>query len=149
MKIILLKDVRKVGKKYETKEVADGFALNMLIPHGEAIVANPENIKKITALKEKDEKFQTVNDDLLKMNLASINSTVLEIHGKTNDKGHLFAGIHKEQLVSELKKQAHIDILPEFIILDKPIKEVGNHDIDIQAGGGNAKLRVSIKPLEV
>ena len=147
MKIILLKDVRKVGKKYETKEVADGFALNMLIPHGEAIVASPENVKKITAIKEKDEMFKTIDEDILKKNLSAIKETVLEIHGKTNDKGHLFAGIHKEQIVIELKKQAHIDILPEFVLLEKPLKEVGEHDVEIEAHGQKVKLKVVIKPL--
>jgi large subunit ribosomal protein L9 len=148
MKIILLKDVRKVGKKYDVKEVADGFAINMLIPHGEAIVANAENTKKISAIKARDEKFRQINEELLNENLEALRQTTLEIFGKMNDKGSLFAGVHQAQLVDELKKQAHIDLLPEFILLDKPIKEAGEHDIMIEAHGKKAKFKVVIKPLE-
>ncbi len=53
MKVILLKDVRKVGKKFETKDVADGFALNFLIPRKLAEVSNVSNSKKMETMKEK------------------------------------------------------------------------------------------------
>ncbi|MEI6420044.1 MAG: 50S ribosomal protein L9 [bacterium] len=148
MKIILLKDVRKVGKKYDIKEVAEGYASNMLIPHGEAIVANPENLKKITALMLKDAAFRKIDEDILNKNLTAIKETVLEIAGKTNDKGHLFAGIHKEQIAEELKKQAHIDLLAEFILLVKPLKEVGEHVVEVEAHGKKVNFKVVIKSLE-
>ncbi len=148
MKIILLKEVRKVGKKYDVKDVADGFAINMLIPHGDAIVASSENLKKMTALRAKDEMFKKIDEDILNKNLIAIKETVLQISGKTNDKGHLFAGIHKEQIIDELKKQAHIDLLPEFILLEKPLKEVGEHVVSVEAHSKKVSFKVVIKPLE-
>lgn len=146
MKIILLKDVRKVGKKYEVKEVAEGFATNMLIPRGDAIVATPDNTKKVSVLKAKDEMYKKIDEELLNKNLLAIKSTILEIQGKTNEKGHLFAGIHKEQLSEELKKN-HIDILPEFIVLEKPLKEIGEHEVEVEAHGKKVKFKVVIKAL--
>jgi large subunit ribosomal protein L9 len=148
MKIILIKDVRKVGKKYDVKDVADGFALNSLIPNKEAIPATPENVKRVETMKKKESDFKRVDEEILRKNLAAIRETILEISGKTNDIGHLFAGIHKEQLAVELKKQAHIDILPEYILLEKNLKEVGEHEVEVEAQGVKVKFKVVVKGLE-
>lgn len=147
MKVILVKDVRKVGKKYDVKEVADGFALNSLIPSKMAIPATPENTKHVEMLKKRESDFRRVDEEILRKNLAAIRETVLEIAGKTSEAGHLFAGIHKEQLSEELKKQAQIDILPDFILLDKPLKEVGEHEVEVEANGVKVKFKVVIKSL--
>jgi len=145
MKIILLQDVAKVGKKYDTKSVSDGHALNLLIPKGLAIVANPEAIKKIEKLKAADTEHKKVQEDLLLMNLKSIDGVTLEMSEKANEKGHLFAGIHKDEIIAAMNTQKHINLLPEFIILEKPIKEVGEHSVEIKIKDKKAILKLSIK----
>ncbi len=80
-------------------------------------------------------------------NIKSLEAVTLEISAKANPKGHLFAGVHKEQIVEELKKQARIEVLPAFITLDKPLKEVGNFIVEIKAHDKSAKLKIEVKSL--
>jgi large subunit ribosomal protein L9 len=104
MKVILLKDVRKVGKKFETKDVADGYALNFLIPRKLAEASTPSSMKKVENLKSRDAAEKKVQEDLLKKNLASFNGVTIEMKENANEKGNLFKGIHKEEIIEALKK---------------------------------------------
>lgn len=134
MKVILQRDVAKVGKKFEVKNVADGYAVNFLFPNKDAILATPEAERKLVEMKKQLAAEQKIQHDLLMKNLKALGETRLKISAKTNDKGHLFSGIHKEQLVAELHKQAHVEISPDMIHLAKPIKEIGEHQIKVGAG---------------
>ena len=145
MKIILLKDVAKLGKKYEIKSVSDGHALNLLIPQGLAIIATPDATKRIDVIKGKMEGEMKVHEELLAQNIKAIEKVTLEINGKANEKGHLFAGLHQTDIARELAIQAKIQVEPSFIQLAHPIKEVGEHTIEIKAGGKSAKLKLVVK----
>jgi len=147
MKVILLKDAPKVGKKYDVKNVSDGYALNLLIPQGLAEVATPAAMKKMEKLKSEDTAHKKVQEDLLLMNLKAVEGTMLEITEKANDKGHLFAGIHKAEISERMKNDKHIDLLPDFIVLDKPIKEVGEYKVEIRVQDKKAILKLVIKAL--
>jgi len=147
MKIILTKDIKNVGKKYDIKDVNDGHALNMLIPRGLAIAATPSAVKRVEADKAKMAGEMKVQHELLIQNIKAIEATVLTISGKANEKGHLFAGIHAPELVKELHTQARIEIDPTFIELAHPLKTVGEHSVTIKAGGKSATLKVVIKAL--
>ncbi len=147
MKIILLQDVEKVGKKYDIKNVSDGHALNLLIPRGLAEVATAAALKKVEKLKSEDIDHKKVQEDLLLMNLKAIEGVTLEILEKANDKGHLFAGVHKPEIIAHMKNDKHIDLLPEFIVLDKPIKEVGEHTVEIKVKDKKAMLKLVIGAL--
>jgi ribosomal protein L9 len=68
-------------------------------------------------------------------NLEEIKGKVVHITAKADDKGHLFSGIHTKEIVSAMKKEHRADITPEFIVLEKPIKEVGEFDIQISIQG--------------
>lgn len=143
MKVVLLKDVPKLGKKFEIKNVADGHALNSLIPQGlvavatDAVVRRAEAEKAVIADKRKKEEAELVK------NLDAVKALQLQIVAKANPKGHLFSSIHKAEIAAEIRK-AGIAIDAEFISLDKPIKEVGEHTIEIVAGGKSAKCKLVI-----
>lgn len=144
MKVILLKSVPKVGHKYDIVDVADGFAMNSLFPKGLAENASPKAVARVSALKEVEEVERKVREDLLLKNLASLESVKIEVSGKANDKGHLFGGIHKDEIIVALKEQAHVDITAEYISLDKPLKEVGEHKVSVSVQGKTAEFTVSI-----
>src|ERR1035437_2337487 len=108
MKIILLKDIPKLGKKYEVKNASDGHAVNFLIPRGFAISATPENLRRFETEKAKYDGEKKVHEALLADNLKAIEGTVLTISGKANEKGHLFAGLHQAEIAAELAKQTQI-----------------------------------------
>ena len=145
MKIILNQDVSKVGKKYEVKNVADGHALNFLIPRGLAVAATVGALKKLEIAKTMVAVEKKVQEDLLLKNLKSLDGARIEIVEKANDKGHLFAGLHKEQIIPEIKKQTGLDVLPEFLILEKPIKEIGERILEVKVKDKTAKFIVVVK----
>ncbi len=147
MKIILLKDVKGFGKKYDIKDAKDGYALNLLIPRGLAVHATDKNAKDVEIKKKNDLEHYKIQEDLLLMNLKELEGIKIEMSEKANEKGHLFAGIHKEQIVEEIKKQAKINILPEFIILEKPVKEVGEHNISVKVADRMVKFKLVVKAL--
>ncbi len=144
MKVILLKDVRKVGKKFEMKNVADGYALNFLIPRKLAEVSNTSNQKKVETLIARDHAEKKVQEDLLMKNLMSIDGKVVELKENANEKGNLFKGVHKEEIVEAMKKQGHIDISPEYLVLEKPIKQIGDYEIEVKVQHMSAKLKLTI-----
>ncbi|MEI6190881.1 MAG: 50S ribosomal protein L9 [bacterium] len=145
MKIILLKDVKKLGKKYEVKEVSDGHALNMLIPGKMAIPATPGNVNMIEAKKKGDMVEIAKTEAELQKVLNEIKGISVEMKGKVNDKGHLFAGIHKEEISEAVKKQKGVNLTVEHLILEKPIKEVGEHSIKVKIGDREVAFKLIIK----
>lgn len=144
MKIVLTKDVKGVGKKNDVKVVSDGFALNSLIPAGSAVVATAGVMAKVELVKKQEAAERLVKENLLAKNLKSIHDAVVTVSLGANEKGHLFAGLHAAEIAPLVKSQTEIDILPEFIQLDKPIKEVGEHKIDIKVQGKSATFTLKV-----
>lgn len=145
MKIILLKDIAKVGKKYETKDISDGYAVNLLIPRGFAIPATADAIKRIGMEKMKVEGERKVHEELLLKNLSELDGVTITIKGKANEKGHLFAGLHKEAIADEVLKQTRLQIDPLSIQLEHPVKEIGTHTIEVNGGGKKVKFTLEIE----
>ncbi|MCR4334134.1 MAG: 50S ribosomal protein L9 [Patescibacteria group bacterium] len=148
MKIILLKDTPKVGKKYDVKDISDGYALNLLIPKGFAEIATEKAVKRVSVEKAKEDIEKKIQEDLLLKNLNDMNGIVIEMAGKANEKGHLFAGIHSAEIAPEITKQTRLIISPEFIKLDKPIKEVGEHEITVQVQDKTVKFKLKITAID-
>lgn len=135
MKVILLKDIARLGTKYDIKEVNSGHALNYLIPQKLAIPATAEAIRRNEAMKKQIEQEKGIRHDLLLKNINDLDNVTIVMKEKANEKGHLFAGIHKEVIVSELLKQTGLQIDPSSIELDQHIKNVGEHKIKVNGAG--------------
>ncbi len=148
MKIVLLKNVPKVGKQYEIKEVSRGFAQNFLFPKKLAEVATEKIIKQIEKKKQNAEAEAKIHEDLLVKNIIDMKGVTVIMQEKANEQGHLFAGVHKDEIVPEIKKQTHLEIDPEFIQLEEPIKEIGEHEIEVSAHGKSAKFTLKIEELK-
>lgn len=146
MKVVLLKDVAGVGRRNEVKNVSDGYALNLLIPKKLAIIGSPSSIAHAERIQYEAEAERKIQEDLLFKNLSSMEGVRVEILGKSNEQGHLFASIHGETIVSELRRQRGIALLPGFLELDKPIKEVGEHRISVRIKGKTGGFTLVVKP---
>lgn len=147
MQIILLKDVPKIGQKNEIKNVSDGYAINFLFPNKLAQQATPNKIKELEKRKQNQETENQINKNLLIKNIRSLDGARIEIKAKANEKGHLFKGIHAEEIVEELKKQNHIDVKKEYIELKNPIKETGEFDIVVKTEDAKAVFKLEINSL--
>lgn len=135
MKVIFQRDVPGIGKKYQIKNVSDGFAINFLIPNGHAVLATPAAENRLTKLKSELNAEKQIQTDLWRKNMQALSQTRLRIVAKVNDKGHLFSGIHREQIVAELKEQTRIELPADMIQMQKPIKEAGEHQIKVGMAG--------------
>ncbi|MFH0755450.1 MAG: 50S ribosomal protein L9 [bacterium] len=145
MKIILLKDVKKIGRKYEIKNIADGYALNFLIPNGIAVQATSNYLKTIETKKKQDILLREDFKKTFEYALTKLPDGKLHLNGKVNEKGHLFAGIHEEQIIAEFKKETGIILSSEHFNLEKPIKELGEYPIELKVEGEKYKLNIIVK----
>jgi large subunit ribosomal protein L9 len=145
MKVILLTDISKVGRRYDIKEVNSGHALNFLIPKNLAIAATPEALKRIEKMKVQTEGEKKVQEELLVKNLEVLNGTTLTLKEKANEKGHLFAGLHRDEIAKELLNQSRISVDPASIMLEHPIKETGTHIVEVKVGSKSAKFKLIIE----
>lgn len=144
MKVILLKNVDNIGKKFEVKEVNDGYARNYLIPNRMAKVATASELNKLEVeIKKKAEKAE--------MDLAQTEETVSKLDGaevmiemKTTDEGKLYEAVNAKKIADELKKEGH-NVKKSQVLLDKPIKEAGDYDVAIEFDFGlEARIKVII-----
>ncbi len=144
MKVILLRDIKNVGRKYQVKEVNDGFARNGLIARGSALPATPENLGKMKAEMENVSKAAEIRADLLSKGLKSLSDVVITMTAKANPEGHLFAAINMKELADELEKKSGLKIDPAWIE-NKAIKSIGEHDILIKVDGKKSQFKLIVK----
>ena len=147
MRVIFLKDIPRVGKKYDIKEVNDGYAINFLLPRKLAVVATPKAVAELEMKKKEIAIEREVQEDLLMKNLEEIKGKVVTIKVKADEKGHLFAQVHKEEIIDGMKEQHHADISEEFIILKKPIKEIGEFEILISIKGKESSFKLMVEKI--
>jgi len=145
MKVILLKDVPKVGQKYDVKEVSGGFARNFLLPQNVAMVATPKALESIEQKKKVEETEKKIHKNLLVKNIEDLNGVKITVKERANEQGHLFAGIHKEEIAKEIKSQTHLDIDPQFIEIESHIKETGEHEIKVSAENQKAVFTLAVE----
>jgi large subunit ribosomal protein L9 len=132
MKVILLQDVPNVGKKYEVKNVSDGYGRNFLLPRNLAKIATTQAMQEIEKLKKQSEQEKQIQQDILEKNIKALDGLKITIKEKANEKGHLFAAIHQKEISKILKAQEHLDIPAEMIEWEKPIKEIGEYKINVR-----------------
>ncbi len=147
MKIIFLKDVARIGRKYEVKEVADGYGRH-LVAQKIAEVATEASIARIEKKMSTDAGMKKVHTDLLMKNLEDLNGATITMRGKANEKGHLFASIHKEEILAELKRATHLDMHPDYVILERPLKELGTFEIQVNIQKHRAVFKVIVEALK-
>lgn len=144
MKVILTKDVKKLGRAGEVKEVADGYARNFLIARGFAqaatgsAISNAEKVKSQMAEEEKERR------DALKAIANELEGKKIVIKAKEKD-GKLFGSIGVKDILGEIQKIA-AEVEEGMIVLGSPIKEVGERELELKLEDGIvAKVTLSIE----
>lgn len=132
MKVILVQDVPNVGKKYDVKNVSDGYARNFLFLRHLAKMATTQAIQEIEKIKKQSEQKRQIQQDILEKNLKSLEGLKITIKEKANEKGNLFAAVSPVEISKVLKEEKNIDIPAELIELEKPIKEKGEYKIKVK-----------------
>lgn len=147
MKVIFLKDVPRVGKKNDVKEVNDGYASNFLLPRNLAIMATAKALAELDLKKKEVIVEREVQEELLMKNLEEIKGKTVIIKGKANEKGSLFSSIHKKEIIDTMSKLHRAVVNEEFIILEKPIKEIGEFEIPIEIKGKKSFFKIIVESI--
>ena len=145
MKVILMQDIKGVGKKDEVINASDGYARNYLFPKKLAVEATKENLGKLESKNEAN-KFKKQNEKNDAIEVANkLKELVLTIKVKAGENGKIFGGVTSKEISENLKEQYKIEIDKKKIEVKETIKNIGRFTINIKLYEGvNAKLTVNI-----
>ncbi len=147
MKVIFLKDVPRVGKRHEIKDVNDGYALNFLLPRKLVEIATPKAIAELETRKKELVVERQVQEELLHRNLEELKGKTIHMKVKANEKGSLFSAIHKKEILEAMQREHKATLSAESVILDKPIKETGEFDIPVEVNKKKSSFKLIIEAL--
>ncbi|PIR40153.1 MAG: 50S ribosomal protein L9 [Candidatus Zambryskibacteria bacterium CG10_big_fil_rev_8_21_14_0_10_34_34] len=145
MKVILKENIKGVGRKYEIKEISDGYANNFLIPKKLVEFASPEAIKKAEILKLTVDAEKEVQEKLAEKQLEMLKEIAVTLKKKANEKGHLFEQVHLTEVSNALKEQTKIEIEEKYLSIEKPIKEVGEHLVLAEVGKNKGRFTLVVE----
>lgn len=144
MKVILLKNVAKVGNIHEVKNVSDGYARNFLIPNGLATIATDKLEEKAKDLQKQREEAIKAREEELLAQLAQVKGQNIEIKARANESGHLFAGIHKEDLATQISEVVGFSVSSDHVLIKENIKEVGEHNVSVGVGDKQEQITINV-----
>lgn len=146
MKVLLIKDVKSLGKAGEVKEVKDGYANNFLIAKGYAKAATNEVLRKYDAQEKKkaeELRYEIQNANKLKNELEKI---TIDIKKPIGENGSLFGSVTKDDIVTSLSNQHKYEIDKKNLDINEHIKSVGIYEIKAKLGHGvNANLKINVE----
>ncbi len=145
MKIILLKDVKGIGRAHAEVVAADGYALNFLIPKKLAVAATPTAMKEAELRRRQAAEHKEIATKLIAQNISDLADAHVVIKAKANEKNHLYDAIGETEIRDAAKEQAHIDLPEDSVKLEKPIKELGTFDIPVSHGEVFGKFSIVIE----
>ncbi|MCD6583823.1 MAG: 50S ribosomal protein L9 [Candidatus Omnitrophica bacterium] len=131
MKVILIKDIEKLGKCGEVVEVRDGYARNYLIPQGLALHASKENFQRLERIKEKERKLLERKKKQALQLKEKIEKLSLTIPVEVKEGEDIYGSVGSAQ-ISKLLKSEGIEIEENKIILAEPIRKLGVYSIEIE-----------------
>lgn len=145
MRIILIKDVKGIGKAGQMAEVSDGHARNLLFPKGFAKEATEHNVNALERKKKEDADKKQNDSESAKIVQEKIKDMQVTIVSKAGDGGKLFGAITSKDIADALSHQHKIEIDKKKFVLENPIKHIGEYTVDIKLYQGVVgKLRVQI-----
>lgn len=138
MKVVILKDIKNIARKGDIKEVADGYAANYLFPNNLAEPATPNALRKVAELKQS----VATEEHHLKDKFDNLNKEGgVEFKLKIGVNGAVYNSVKKEDIEEKLIK---LGIHGAKIILDKPIKSLGDYNLDVSAYGVKGKIKIKV-----
>ena len=142
MEVILLEDVKSLGKKGQIVKINDGYARNFVLPKKLGLEATPKNLNdlKLQKAREAKEELQAAKELAVKVEEKPVRLTM-----KTGEGGKTFGTISTKEVAAAAKEQLGLDIDKKKMKLDEPIKTLGNHIITVKLHKDvTAKLTVSV-----
>ena len=132
MKIILLQDVKKLGKKGEIIEANDGYARNYIIPQKIGVEANGKNLNDLKLQKSNQEKVAQEQLSAAKALADEIGTKQVVVKIRAGEGGKVFGSVSSKEIAAAAKEQVGLELDKKKIQLSDPIKTFGVHDVTIK-----------------
>lgn len=147
MKVILIKDVKNLGKKYEVKDVSDGYARHYLVPRGLVKPGTPAELKKLEEMKTRAEKENAEIKKRLEELARRLSDRYIEFCLKTDETGTVFGSVTKEMILKALREHDLVGRERVDVELEHPIKEIGNRFVTVDFKKGiKTNLKIIVRP---
>jgi large subunit ribosomal protein L9 len=146
VKVILKEDVKGLGKKEDMVNVKDGYARNFLFPKGIAVEVSSTNLNVMKTRKEAEKTKKERDQSNAHSMSERLGEMTVVIRGKAGENLKLFGSVTGKDICEELKKSHRIEIDKKKIVLEEPIRQVGEHIVEIRLHPGvTAKLNVKVE----
>ena len=146
MKIILLKDEKKLGKKGDIIEASDGYARNYILPKGVGVEATPANMKILEKQRAQIEAQRAIDKQVAEDIKAKVESKTVKVVTKAGENGRLFGAITSKDIADAIQKEFLVELDKKKIDLDAPIKQVGITEVTLKLFPGvAAKCKVDVQ----
>lgn len=132
MKVILLEDVKKVGKKGEIVEVSEGYGHNVLIKKGQALEGTPANLNNAKQRQASAAHKKQVDADEAKILASQLAKVSVTIPVKMGEGGRVFGSVTAKDIADALASQVKVDVDKKKIEIKEPLKTLGVHDVVIR-----------------
>ena len=132
MKVILLEDVKSLGKKGEIVNVNDGYARNFILPKKLGLEATSKNLNDLKLQKQNDEKVAQEKLDAAKALAEEIKEKSITVKIQAGVEGKVFGSISSKEIATEAKKQLNMDIDKKNIVIPDAIKSLGTYNVNIK-----------------
>lgn len=132
MKVILLEDVKSLGKKGEIVNVNDGYARNFILPKRLGLEATSKNLNDLKLQKQNDEKVAQEKLDAAKALAEEIKEKSITVKIQAGVEGKVFGSISSKEIATEAKKQLNMDIDKKKIVIPDAIKSLGTYNVNIK-----------------
>ena len=132
MKVILLEDVKSLGKKGEIVNVNDGYARNFILPKKLGLEATSKNLNDLKLQKQNDEKVAQEKLDAAKALAEEIKEKSITVKIQAGVEGKVFGSISSKEIATEAKKQLNMDIDNKKIVIPDAIKSLGTYNVNIK-----------------
>lgn len=132
MQVILLKDIEKLGNRFDVVKVKPGYGRNYLIPQGFAQIANAGNLSRLEDFKAKELELENQRRAEFAAILEKLESRTLNIGAKAGTSGKIFGSVTNVQLATAIKEEFDIDIERKKIEVPEDVKEIGTYTAEVQ-----------------
>lgn len=148
MKVILLQDVKALGKKGELVNVNDGYARNYILPKKLGMEANSTNMNNLKLQKQKEDRAAAQELADAKALAEKLKDVTIELQVKTGEGGRVFGSVSAKEIVAAAKSQKNLVIDKKKLLIDEPLRSCGMHIIKVRLHKdvvGEFKVHVSEK----
>lgn len=145
MKVILLEDVKSLGKKGELVEISDGYARNFILPKKKGVEATAGNLNDLKLQKQRQEKAEAQQLAQARVLAEKIEAAMVMMKVKTGEGGKVFGSVSAKEIAQAAKEQCGLELDKKKMILEEPVKSCGNHIIPVRLHREvTAKLTVKV-----